>query len=284
MKPNRLTILGVGLLGGSIGLATKKLINDCKIIGYGHRKETLDAALACGAIDQAFDQPQQAVKDADLVILCTPVGIFEGLLRSIAPDLSAGCLVTDVGSTKRSIVQIAANTLPPTVHFVASHPMAGSEKRGVEFARADLFNGALCLITPTPSTNPSALAGVESFWRLLGMQIRRMTPEEHDRRLAFISHLPHALAAALVNIEPADAMALAGKGFMDATRIAAGDAALWRDILLDNRDNLLTALSHLQGEIADLKTILTHGDDQLLLDWLHRAAAKRHKITPPARD
>ncbi|HTW94523.1 MAG TPA: prephenate dehydrogenase [Tepidisphaeraceae bacterium] len=283
MTPKRLTILGIGLLGGSIGLAVKKLATPYHVIGYDHRRETLNAALACGALDEAFDQPQRAVKDADLVILCTPVGVFEKLLTQIAPALPDGCLVTDVGSTKRSIVQLAANTLPPTAHFVGSHPMAGSEKRGVEFARADLFQNALCLVTPTPTTNPAALTEIESFWRLLGMQIRQMTPEEHDRRLADISHLPHALAAAMVNIQPKDALALSGKGFLDTTRIAAGDAGLWRDILLDNQDNLITGIGRMQEELLQLKSLIVRRDSKSLLEWLDRAAAIRQQLksAPP---
>jgi prephenate dehydrogenase len=198
MKPKRISILGVGLLGGSIGLAAKSSINGCKIIGYGHRPATLSAAMSKGAIDEAFNSPAQAVQNCDLVILCTPVGMFGELLAQIAQTLSPEAIVTDVGSTKRSVVEFAERHLANPARFVGSHPIAGSEKRGVEFARADLFKSALCITTPTPQTDPTCLEAVESFWRLLGMRLSRLTPQEHDRLLAEVSHLPHALAAALV--------------------------------------------------------------------------------------
>src|SRR5437868_4360703 len=139
MEPRRLSILGVGLLGGSIGLAVRSKLNGCEIVGYAHRSSTLTAALACGAISEGYEDPARAVQNADLVILCTPVGTFGSLLQSIGPALMPGAIVTDVGSTKRSIVSAAGRWLPGNVSFVGSHPMAGSEKRGVQFARADLY-------------------------------------------------------------------------------------------------------------------------------------------------
>jgi prephenate dehydrogenase len=273
--PRKITILGVGLLGGSIGLAARRAISACKIIGYGHRRETLDAALKKGAIDEAFDQPENAVAGSDLVILCTPVGIFGKLIPQIAPALLPDALVTDVGSTKRSVVDLAQKLLPNPARFVGSHPMAGSEKRGVEFARADLFQNHLCLTTPTPQTAPAVLEAVESFWRSLGMKITRLTPQEHDRLLADVSHLPHAVAAALVAIQSEPGLALAGKGFLDATRIAAGDAALWRDIFLENHDNLRTGALALRDQLDHLLKLLDAKDGQTIKDWLEAAAARR---------
>src|SRR5687767_5629913 len=226
MQPNRfsrLSILGVGLLGGSIGLAVQSVLKSCKIVGYGHRRSTLETALKSGVVNEVYDDPAQAVRGADLVVLCTPVRTFPDLLRAIAADLEPGALVTDVGSTKRSVVESAEQILPTGVRFVGSHPMAGSEKRGVEFARADLFQGARCITTPTPRTHPDALEQAEAFWRMLGMQITRLSPAEHDRLVCDISHLPHAVAAALVSMQDEEALALAGRGFMDTTRVAGGD-------------------------------------------------------------
>jgi prephenate dehydrogenase len=204
MHFSRLSILGVGLLGGSIGLAVKSVASDCKVIGYGHRRTTLDTALSTGAIDEGYDDIASAVRDADLVILCTPVGLFDSLLAELAPHLKPGALITDVGSTKRSIVRSAERLMPAHAHFIGSHPMAGSEKRGVEFARTDLFRQAICITTPTPRTSADALERIEGFWRELGMRLIRLSPQEHDRLLAEVSHLPHALAAAMVHF-PADA-------------------------------------------------------------------------------
>ena len=278
MGPTRLSILGVGLLGGSIGLAVRHLLKDCAVVGYGHRRATLDAALAAGAIHEAKGTAAEAVRGADLVILCTPVGIFRSILEEIAPALAPGAIVTDVGSTKRSVVSAAEQVLPPHVSFVGSHPMAGSEQRGVEFATADLFWDAVCITTPTERTRPRALTAVEDFWRLLGMQVIQLTPTEHDRRLADVSHLPHAVAAALMTIQEGDSLPLAGKGFRDSTRIAGGDGGLWRDIFIDNRDNLRDSIRRLRGQLDRLETLLEHNDAEAIKLWLDAAASRRRAL------
>ena len=279
MHPRRLSILGVGLLGGSIGLAVKSKISSCSVAGYGHRRSTLEAALARGAVDEVYDSPAAAVRGADLVILCTPVGTFPELLGQIAGELADGAVVTDVGSTKASVVEAAGKLLPARVRFVGSHPMAGSEKRGVEFARADLLAGALCIVTPDERSDADAVAGVESFWRRLGMVTTRVSPPEHDRRLADVSHLPHAVAAALIRMQDEASLALAGRGFADATRIAAGDAALWRDILMDNRANVLAGIERFGEELAGLASALRAGDGDAVKTWLGAAAEQRTRAT-----
>ena len=213
-----------------------------------------------------------------MVILCTPVGVFEGLIREMVNVLKSGAIVTDVGSTKRSVVAIAERELPAGVHFVGSHPMAGSEKRGVEFARADLFQNALCILTPTDKTDKAALDAVEGFWKALGMRTTKLSPPEHDQLLAEVSHLPHALAAALVTLQSEKALTLAGKGFLDATRIAGGDGALWRDILMDNRDNVLASIGNLRKHLGELEGLLNGEGREELAKWLDRAAARRAKL------
>ena len=228
-----------------------------------------------GAIDRGTTSVQDAVREADVVVLCTPVGLFDALLAQIAHALSPGTIVTDVGSTKRNVVASAERLLPAGVHFVGSHPMAGSEKRGVQFATADLFEGAVCITTATARTNPTALEQVESLWRRLGMDIRRLSPDEHDRRLADISHLPHALAAALVRIQDEATLELAGNGFRDMTRIAAGDAGLWRDILVDNRDNVRRSIERLRKQLDELLTRLDTSDADAVKAWLDAAASRR---------
>jgi cyclohexadieny/prephenate dehydrogenase len=278
MQPRRLSILGVGLLGGSIGLAVRSKLNACAVAGYGHRRSTLEAARAIGAVDEVYDSPAAAVRGADLVILCTPVGTFPDLLRQIAPALADGAVVTDVGSTKASVVEAAGKLLPPRVSFVGSHPMAGSEKRGVEFARADLLAGALCIVTPDGASDPDAVERVESFWRRLEMRTARVSPAEHDRRLADVSHLPHALAAALIRMQEDASFTLAGRGFADTTRIAAGDAGLWRDILLDNRANVIDGIERLGEQLALLATALRAGDGDAVKGWLDSAAQRRARL------
>lgn len=283
MTLRRLSILGVGLLGGSIGLALKSKANHYQITGYGHRTESLEQARKLGAIDDYTSDPTQAVRESDCVILCTPVGTFQPILQSIAGSLRAGVLVTDVGSTKRSVVRLAESLLPAGVHFVGSHPMAGSENRGIETARADLYRGALCITTPTAKTDPAALRQVESLWQELGMRITRLSPDDHDRLLADVSHLPHALAAALVAMQSDAALPLAGKGFLDTTRIAAGDGGLWRDIFLDNADSLRQALRRLRGQLDRLETMLDPSHAAELRAWLDRAAQSRRSLNPSVK-
>lgn len=291
-----MSILGVGLLGGSLGLAARTVFPDCQIVGYGHRKTTLDRARELGAIDIGYDNPSDAVRDADLVILCTPVGRLASLLHEVANSLRPGALITDVGSTKRQVVTSARSALPDSVHFVGSHPIAGSEKRGVEHARADLFQNALCILTPAPDTHPQALANVEQFWRNIGMRTRQVSPEAHDRMLAFVSHLPHALMAALVSAQPDDALDIAGRGFLDATRIASGDGALWRDILLENADNLKLTFAAVREQLACIEQMLDAPEGTVRLEeWLNAAAERREALLqrkqrlaqgrqPPAQD
>jgi prephenate dehydrogenase len=283
MTFSRLSILGVGLLGGSIGLAVKSLLSGCHVVGYGHHPQTLELARSRGAVDQFSESAADAVQDADLVILCTPVGTFRSLLQEIASSLKPGALVTDVGSTKRTVCRLAKELLPQGVHFVGSHPMAGSEKRGVEAARADLFQRALCITTPSHGANHQAVAAVESFWNRLGMRTTRLSPEDHDRMLAEVSHLPHALAAALMATQDDAAVHVAGKGLLDTTRIAAGDGGLWRDIFVDNADNLHLALTKLRAQLDRFEMLLKDPKGDALKDWLDRAAQRRRSLTPPER-
>lgn len=278
MSIQRISILGTGLLGGSIGLALKSVTSDYYITGYGHNPSTVRRAVEVGAVDHGTSDLVEAVSDAQLIILCTPVGIFSEILLKIGPALASGAMITDVGSTKRSVVRLAEEHLPVGVHFVGSHPIAGSEKRGVEFARTDLFHKKLCIITPTANTNPAALEAIEQLWRQIGMRITRLSPDDHDRMLADISHLPHLLAAALVAMQPQEALALSGQGFLDTTRIAGGDGGLWRDILLDNRDNLAESAGQLKAQLDAVLDMLRHNQDEPLRRWLDDAAARREQL------
>ncbi|MCC6424003.1 MAG: prephenate dehydrogenase/arogenate dehydrogenase family protein [Phycisphaerales bacterium] len=278
MSIQRISILGTGLLGGSIGLALKSASSDYTITGYGHNASTIQRAVEVGAVDHGTSDLVEAVTDAQLVILCTPVGVFGDILLKIGSALGQGAIVTDVGSTKRSVVRLAEAHLPAGVHFVASHPIAGSEKRGVEFARTDLFDKKLCIVTPTDQTNPVALETVEQLWRQIGMRTTRLSPDDHDRLLANISHLPHLLAAALVAMQPEEALGLSGKGFLDTTRIAGGDGGLWRDILLDNRDHLAESVGLLKSQLDAVLKMLRDDQGDSLRQWLNDAAARREQL------
>jgi prephenate dehydrogenase len=231
-----------------------------------------------GAIDERYDDPAEAVRGADLVILCAPVGRLASLLSEISPALVDGALVTDVGSTKRAVVEAAERSLPSFVHFVGSHPMAGSEKRGVQFARADLFDQAVCILTPTHRTAAMALAAVESFWRSLGMRTTQLNPVDHDRLLADVSHLPHAVAGALIAMQEDAAFDLCGKGFLDMTRIAGGDPGLWRDILVENRENVRGSLARFIANLHAFDRLLAAGTADEIEQWLRAAHVRREDM------
>jgi prephenate dehydrogenase len=247
-------------------------------VGYSHRSEELHLAMQRGAIHEAANDPASAVTGADLVILCTPVGLFDSLMTAIAPALKPGTVLTDVGSIKRSVVNSAGELLPAGVLFVGSHPMAGGEKHGIANARADLLAGGLCIVTPTESTEPSSLVQVEAFWQMLKMRTVRMSPEIHDQLTADVSHLPHAIAAALVRMQSPESRQIAARGFLDSTRIAGGDPVLWRDIFLDNRDNLKSGIVRLQAELQDLAAKLEAGDGAAVQEWLRAASENRREM------
>lgn len=273
----RLTIIGLGLLGGSIGLAVRSKLSGCRITGCAHRDKSLIEAQKLGAIDAWTLDCAAAVKDADLILLCMPVSQIPAWTEKIAPHLKRGAIVTDVGSTKDQIVQAGERLVRPPAHFVGSHPMAGSEKTGVAVARADLFHGATCIVTRTAATEASAADVVEQFWQALGCRTVRHTPSDHDRLVALVSHLPHATAAALVAVQEEASLQLHGKGFLDSTRIAAGDPALWRDIFTDNRDNVVTAIERLIEELQRVRRQVAN-DPAGLESWLRAAAGVRDDV------
>ncbi len=270
-----ITIVGVGLLGGSLGLAIKAVQPSVKIVGVGHRQSSLDEALRIGAVDEVTLDPPTGVATADLVVLCTPVGLFAPLLKQITPVLKRGAVVTDVGSTKGKVVGDAERILAGRNAFVGSHPIAGSERRGVAFSRTDLFEGKTCILTPTKRTSPTALGRVERFWRAIGMRTTKLSPGDHDRALARVSHLPHALAALLVNVQNPKELDLSGSGFADSTRIAGGDPVMWRDICLDNRRALRQAVNALREQMDSFCDLLDVADGDGLADLFARAQKTR---------
>jgi prephenate dehydrogenase len=273
---SRIAIVGVGLLGGSIGLALRARGFRGTRVGIGRRATSLEAAMQYGAVDEVTQDIATGVARADLVILCAPIGQFEGLMRAMAGALKPGTLVTDVGSTKVEVLRMARRCLPRTVRFVGSHPMAGSEKTGVEFARADLFERAVCLITPTSRTAPADVKWLERFWEALGGRPRVLTPQRHDALLARVSHLPHAVATALVRLALKDsAIDLAGPGFGDTTRIASGDAALWTDIFRTNSEAVRKALDGLIAELTRFRDKLARDDAEAIFEWLELSRRER---------
>jgi prephenate dehydrogenase len=273
--PRHVTIIGVGLLGASMGLALKRRLPGVRVAGVGRRAESLRQALRIGAIDTAHLDAREAVSQSDLVILATPVGAFEGYLRAIRPLLRPGAWVTDVGSTKAEVVRAARRVLGAGGAFIGSHPMAGSERKGPAHAREDLFEGATCVLTPTAGTPRGLVVRAERLWRGLGMKVVRMTPAEHDRAVAAVSHLPH-LASALLTLLPRGAdLAVAASGLRDMTRLAGGDPEMWRDILLTNRREVLRAIDRLTRSVAGVRRLVASVDAAAIEKFLQRAKRQR---------
>ena len=288
---DRIAIVGVGVLGGSIGLALRAAGFAGVRVGVGRRRSSLRKALACEAVDEVTRDPAAGVRDAQLVILCTPIGKFEPLLMSMVDSLSPGSYVTDVASTKAEVVRMAGRILPKGVRFVGSHPMAGSEKTGVEVSRADLFERALCLVTPTPKTPATTVRYIRRFWETLGGRTMELAPAVHDKLLARASHVPHAVASALVKLAThGSAIELAGPGFGDTTRIASGDPAMWTDIIRTNRQGMLKAIDQLTRELNRLSRHVERDDAAAIYRWLDESkktrdqwVARRYKkkVLPP---
>jgi len=271
-------VVGVGLLGGSVGLAVKAADERVRVVGVGRRESSLAKALEAGAADEVTLDTAAAVGRADLVVLATPLGAYARHLMAMKPALRRGTCVTDVGSTKAMVVRLAKEILGTRGPFVGAHPMAGGERRGVEFARADLFVGATCIITPTKTTPPGKVRRVERFWRMLGAVTVRMSPTAHDRAVARVSHLPHILAAIIVAGQRDEDLPLAGPGFLDTTRVASGDPAMWRDILLTNRRAVLAALDAADEQLMHLRDLLELGDGPALERYLARAKGRRDEM------
>ncbi len=277
----KITIVGVGLLGGSIGLAARRRGVAGEIAGFVRRPETIRDCEKTGATDWATTDLFAAVSRADLVILCTPLAQMRPLAERFLPALKPGALVTDVGSVKSSVVR----DLEPLVakagaHFVGGHPMAGGEKTGVAAARADLFQNTVCVLTPTRKATPGAVRQLERFWKSLGARILKLPPARHDLFVSRTSHLPHVAAAALAGwvldpAQPKGQAALCANGFRDTTRLASGSPEMWRDIALANRENLSRALEDFLSQLQKFRRALKTADAAAISRFFETAKARR---------
>ena len=273
----------MGLLGGSLTLAISRSFSGIKTVGYSHRPATRRKAKRLSAAHKIVDDIRASTAGTDLVILATPIYTFEKIFSQIADSLPAGCIVTDVGSTKVLPHRWAAKELPKRVHYVGSHPIAGSEQRGVEFARDDLFDQTLCILTTTKTTNHRSVGVLKKFWSGIGCSVKLMAPAEHDKIFAAISHLSHTVAAALINANTDEALKFAGKGFMDTSRIASGPANIWTDILLTNPNNTIKGIDKVTAELVRFKKAIKAGNKKQVEKLLEAARNKRsamikHKI------
>ncbi len=275
----KITIVGVGLIGGSIGLGIKKYGIAHEVVGLSQRHSSLSVALKNNAIDQGYHDIKKAVTNADLVILATPVSIITGMLSMIGPHLKRNCIVTDVGSVKTPIVHIAQEHLGGHVSFVGSHPLAGSEKRGVQYARGDLFERLVCIMTPTEKTNRHACERVKRLWMKLGAEVKIMSPEEHDRILAYTSHLPHVLMSALMRTVPSECLMYASGGLKDTTRIASSSPQMWNDICLGNPRNIIRTIDELVKNLSAFRKFISAQDHKNLLNQFKTSKSKRDGIS-----
>jgi prephenate dehydrogenase len=281
---DRLSIIGVGLIGGSLARALRNADAVGEVVGYGRSVANLDEAVQLGVIDEAAANISTAVRDADMVVVAVPIGSMSAVFDEMRDVLAPEAIVTDVGSVKTTVIHDARATLGDRFSdFVAGHPIAGTERSGVAASFAELFEGRRVVLTPEPETNLPAIERVRAMWQIAGAEVINMSAEAHDRILAASSHLPHALSYALVDMivrmdEHRDIFDCSGGGFRDFTRIAASDPTMWRDICLANRDALLSLLRQYQDDLAVLADAIEKGDGQWLWNTFARAKRAREQL------
>jgi prephenate dehydrogenase len=276
----RVAIVGVGLIGGSLALAARRAGLIGQVVGVGRGEANLRLAIERGMIDRAELTPA-AIGPVDLVVVAAPVGTTAALFAELAPHLAPGTVVSDVGSVKETIVAAAEAALPAGCPFVGAHPIAGSEESGAAAADADLFRGARCVLTPTQRTLAEAEAQIEALWRGVGAEVVKMAPAEHDRALAWTSHLVHALAYTLAHaIEATDPglFAFAGPSLRDATRVAASRPELWSEIFLANAGAVIASIETFSADLEHLRRAVAERDEAEILRLLRVAAAARARL------
>ncbi|MGR9093287.1 MAG: prephenate dehydrogenase [Gammaproteobacteria bacterium] len=287
---NRLCIIGVGLIGGSLARALRDAGAVRRIIGCGRGAPNLERAVELGVIDEFEFEPAVAVVDADVVVVATTLSATRGIFAAIAPALAPQSIITDVGSAKCRVIEAARETLGPAfIRFVAGHPIAGTERSGVDASFKELFRDRRVVLTPEAQTDPAAHALIADMWRKTGAEVRDMDAAEHDEVLAATSHLPHVLAYALVECltqmdESETIFDFAAGGFRDFTRIAASSPAMWSDIVMDNRAALLAMLDRYSLVFEHVRTALQAHDREALLALFERAKAARDRALPPTTE
>ena len=281
---DRLGLIGVGLIGGSLAAALREADYVREVVGYGRSLANLEDATRLGLIDAALPSPEAVARAADMVVLAVPVGSISTSLAQIADAISPRAIVTDVGSVKLGVADAAREILPSNYRrFVGAHPIAGTERSGAAAARGDLFRGRRVVLTPDEDTDVDAIAQVQAMWAATGAEIVQMPAADHDRILAASSHLPHALAYALVDMlvrmdEHREIFDCAAGGFRDFTRIAASDPTMWRDIFAANAEHMVALLRQYQDEIETLAQAIERGDTQWLVETLARAKRARDAL------
>jgi cyclohexadieny/prephenate dehydrogenase len=288
---DRIALIGFGLIGGSIARAARAQGLAKEIVTTARSAATRARVMELGVVDRVVETNAEAVKDADLVILCIPVGACGPVAAEIAPHLKAGVIVSDVGSVKASVVKDMAPHLPASAHFVPAHPVAGTENSGPDSGFAELFNHRWCILTPPEGTDANATDKLRAFWAGLGAKVEIMTPEHHDLVLAITSHLPHLIAYTIVGtadelaqVTSSEVIKFSAGGFRDFTRIAASDPTMWRDVFLANKDAVLEMLGTFNEDLSKLTRAIRRGDGEALFEHFTRTRAIRRGIVETGQD
>jgi cyclohexadieny/prephenate dehydrogenase len=282
---NKIALIGIGLIGGSIALEARKRGLANKIVAATRKPETAELANKLKLVDHCGTDLAAAVEDADLVIVCTPVGACGAATEAIAAKLKPGCIISDVGSVKQTVIADMLPHIPKGVHFVPAHPVAGTENSGPEAALLDLFQGRWCILTPLPDSDPAAVDKLETFWKALGSLVDRVAPADHDRILAITSHLPHLIAYTIVGTADdlgghlnSEVLKYSAGGFRDFTRIAASDPTMWRDIFLNNREAVLEVIQRFQEDLFYLQRAIRWGEGDKLFELFTRTRDIRRAL------
>ncbi|TCL90359.1 cyclohexadieny/prephenate dehydrogenase [Rhizobium sp. PP-WC-2G-219] len=287
----KVALIGIGLIGSSIAREIRDKGLAASVTISTRSRETLDRAEVLGLGDRYVLSPGDAVEDADLVIVSVPVGASGVVAQAIAPHLKAGAIVTDVGSTKGSVIAQMAPHLPASVHFIPGHPIAGTEYSGPDAGFVGLFKSRWCILTPLAGTDETAKGQLRAFWEALGSDVEEMDPEHHDKVLAIVSHLPHIIAYNIVGtaddletVTESEVIKYSASGFRDFTRLAASDPTMWRDVCLHNKDAILEMLSRFSEDLAYLQRAIRWGDGDKLFDLFTRTRAIRRSIIQAGQD
>jgi cyclohexadieny/prephenate dehydrogenase len=288
---NRLALIGFGLIGGSIARAAKAQGLVAEIVATARSEKTRKRIVELNIVDRVVDTNAEAVKGADLVIVCIPVGACGEAAREIGSHLKAGAIVSDVGSVKAAVVREMGPHLPYNIHFVPAHPVAGTEHSGPDSGFAELFINRWCILTPPEGVDPAATEKLKAFWTAIGARVEVMTPDHHDLVLAITSHLPHLIAYTIVGtadeleqVTSSEVMQFSASGFRDFTRIAASDPTMWRDVFLNNREAVLEMLGTFNEDLSKLTRAIRRGDGDALFDHFTRTRAIRRGIIQIGQD
>ncbi len=288
---DRVALIGLGLIASSMCHAMRRAGLAGEIVGYARSSETRDIAREIGLCDRVCDSAAEAVKDADLVVLCVPVGAMEAVAREIAPALKSGATVSDVGSVKRTVIDAVSPHIPEGVHFIPAHPIAGTEQSGPRSGFAELFDNRYCILVPVEGSTREAVDRLADFWRGLGALIDEMDAEHHDLVLAVTSHTPHLIAYTMVGVADdlgrvtdSEVIKYSAAGFRDFTRIAASDPVMWRDVFLNNKEATLEVLGRFTEELFALQRAIRQGDGDHLHDYFTRTRAIRRGIIEAGQD